>query len=315
MIAQLQLDLATLPIDVQLARRVPYALSCYYQALPLGQENGRVSVAMAYPENQRARQTLTNLLQAEVVPVFVPVEALQPALDRIHQEPQAQTHTILAWLGEPEWHTAVLAAAALLENTFAAATAVITPTTATLSQALALAAARRCEMALCPQPALPSLAAALEEAQTSLFLVRGQSLPPRRILLVLRGYASDERAVEWLAQFARRHQAAVTLLPLLHGALNQYHDPHSAAGQHLTRCLSRLGSQGIAVDLKYRRGSATQQVVDEVIGDGYDLLLLAAEAEGNFVARVITAVDQRGAHHARPIFVLKPPELPGRPAG
>ena len=307
----LQLDLTTLPIDMQLARRVPYALSCYYLALPLSRENDRVSVAMAYPENQRARQTLTHLLQAEVVPVFVPVETLQSALDRIHQPALDQRRRTLAWLGAPEWQTAVLAAAALLDETFLNTSTLMTPAEGTLSQALALAAAGHYEAVLFPLPAGTSLAS-LEEAQPSLFLVRGQPRPLRRILLVLRGFASDERALDWLAPLARRHQAAVTLLPLLHGVLNQYHDLASPAARHLDRCLHRLAAQGVPVDLKYRRGSAVGQVADEVTGNPYDLLLLAAEAKGDFVARVITAVDQRQAHDQRPIFVLKPPDLPGQ---
>ena len=51
----LQLDLNSVTIDAQLAHRVPYALSRYYLALPLGQDNGSVSVAMAYPGNAKAR--------------------------------------------------------------------------------------------------------------------------------------------------------------------------------------------------------------------------------------------------------------------
>jgi hypothetical protein len=53
-----------------------------------------------------------------------------------------------------------------------------------------------------------------------------------------------------------------------------------------------------------------QQVVAEVTGDHYDLLAIAAEADGEFVSQVITAVDHRQVHNDRPIFVLSPPALP-----
>jgi hypothetical protein len=103
-------------------------------------------------------------------------------------------------------------------------------------------------------------------------------------------------------------------MPLTNGTdlnLSQYHHRESLAGQHLEHCLCRLNAEGVRVNLKFRQGNAVQQVVDEVRGDAYDLLAIAAEAEGSFVSQVITAVDQGHAHRNRPIFVLKPPELPG----
>ncbi|MFN2134824.1 MAG: hypothetical protein ACK2UK_02655, partial [Candidatus Promineifilaceae bacterium] len=66
----LQQSLASIAIDASLTQRVPYALSRYYMALPLGEENGSVSVAMSYPENVNAQHVLSHLLQARVVPVF-----------------------------------------------------------------------------------------------------------------------------------------------------------------------------------------------------------------------------------------------------
>ena len=85
-------NLNAVDIDFPLARRVPYALSRYYLALALGQENGLVSLAMAYPENIKARQVLSNLLQADVVPVFTPAEQLLPVLEHVYcPQPGANT--------------------------------------------------------------------------------------------------------------------------------------------------------------------------------------------------------------------------------
>jgi hypothetical protein len=80
-----------------------------------------------------------------------------------------------------------------------------------------------------------------------------------------------------------------------------------------------LQTGGVPAKLKYRRGNVIQQVVDEVrrlpagvreardAEEPYDLLVLTAEAEGDFVSQVITAVTQHPAHRDCPIFVLKPP--------
>jgi hypothetical protein len=99
-------------------------------------------------------------------------------------------------------------------------------------------------------------------------------------------------------------------MPLVNGSglhWHPYHQQDSPAGQHLERCLQRLQTSGLTVNLKYRFGDAVQQVVDEVTGDNYDLLVLAAEAKGDFVNQVMTAIEQHDAHHNRSIFVLKPP--------
>lgn len=309
----LHLDLDAIPIDPLVARRVPYALSRYYLALPLSQENGRVSVAMTYPDNTKARQILAHLLQAEVVPVFVPVEALRAALERVHRCEQPYARPILAWYGRPEWETAVNVAAARLGDRPCTQVVTLTAQEAGLAQALALTAGGEYELAVCPLPPAPALPAVLSQTAVPLFFVRGPWQPIRRILVVIRGFASDERALDWLAPFAGRRQATVTLMPLLSGAgldLHQYHHPDSLAGQHLARCLYRLRTEGVAANLKFRQGRLVQQVVNEVAEDGYELLVIAAEAEGDFVSQVITAVDQHHAHDGRPIFVLKPPELP-----
>ncbi len=116
----LQVNLSAVNIDFPLAQRVPYALSRYYLALALGQENGSVSVAMAYPENLKARQVLGGLLQAEVVPVFTPAEQLLPVLERVYCPHHGGKRSILAWYEGAESETAVTRTATLLSQTLLA---------------------------------------------------------------------------------------------------------------------------------------------------------------------------------------------------
>jgi hypothetical protein len=241
----LKLDLNAITLNPHLARQVPYALSRYYLALPIGRENGSVSVAMAYPDNKKARRILEHLLQAKVVPLLAPAQSIQQALECIHCPEQPQNHAI-----------------------------------------------------------------------TPIFLARGEHLSMKRILMVMRGFASDEQVLDWLTPFAWSQQAAVTLMPLSNSAtlhLNEYLYQDSPPRQHLERCLHLLEREGVPVNLKFRQGDAVQQVVEETIHSTYDLLVMTAEAEGSFVNEVITAVDQHHAHIGRPIVVLKPPELPRQP--
>lgn len=309
-----ELDLNAVTIDVSLAQQVPYALSRYYLALPLGRDSDSVSVAMAYPENVKARQVLSRLLHARVVPVFSPANLLLPLLERIYCPENEKGGTILAWCGESEWETAVLTAASHLSETLHVSADVYSSVDLDLNEVFRLTTTGHYELVVMPAPAPPMLSIVLNRAATSLFFIRGEEQPAiRQILVVMRGFASDEQALDWLTPFACQQQAAITLMPLVNGSgchWQPYHPQDSPAGQHLERCLQRLRDEGAAVNLKYRFGNAIEQVVNEVRGDAYDLLVLAAEAEGSFVAEVITAVNQHNVHRHRAIFILKPPVWP-----
>lgn len=274
---------------------------------------------MAYPENAKARQVLSRLLEAQVVPVFIPAERLLPVLDRIYCPEKREKQAILAWYEQPEWETAVTTATSMLSETLQVSANTYSSADLSLAAVFSLAATDQYELVIMPAPATSMLATVLNRATTPLFFVRGAQPTIRRILLVMRGFASDERALDWLMPFAWQQQATATLLPLANGSgfgFGQYLRRESPAGQHLDRCLSRLHKEGVTVDLKFRQGNPIQQVVAEIANNAnpYDLLAIAAEDAGDFVHRVITAVEQNGIHGDRPIFVLKPPELTSQPA-
>lgn len=257
----LELDLNSITLNPHLVRQVPYALSRYYLALPIGRENGSVSVAMAYPENEKARRILSQLLQANVVPLLASVQAIQQALERVYCPEQLA------------WKTAVSTAASPWDNS--------------------------------------------RDPRVSTLATLGHSLTPdcaiQHILVVMRGFASDEYLLDWLSPFAKGQKAAVTLLPLTKSPsrhLNPYLCQDSPPRQHLERCLHQLEKDEVTVSLKFRQGDAVQQIVAETMQNSYDLFVMTAEAEGRFVNEVITAVDQHHAHTGHPIFVLQPPELP-----
>lgn len=307
-----QVNLNTVNIDFPLAQRVPYALSRYYLALALGQENGSVSVAMAYPENLKARQVLSGLLHASVVPVFTPAEQLLPVLEHVYCPKRGEKQSILAWYDGAEWETAVSHTAALLSQTLLAPITAYGAPEFSLEHILALTVTGQHELLVMPVPGHKQLPKVLNQTAKPLFFVQGPLTNLQRILVVMRGFASDERALDWLTPFAWQEGTAVTLLPLTNGSgpgLGQYLHRESPSGQHLDRCLRRLHAEGVTLQLKFRQGSPVQQVVEELTSSAspYDLLAIAAEGAGDFVYQVMTAVDDQKAHAGRPIFVLKPP--------
>ena len=71
------LDLTTIAIDHRLLERPPLSLCQYHQVLPLAREGDRVSVAMVYPHNATVLAMLTELFDAQIVPVQSSATALQ----------------------------------------------------------------------------------------------------------------------------------------------------------------------------------------------------------------------------------------------
>lgn len=310
MTSYLNLDLNAVTIDAELAHQLPYALSNYYLALPLARENGRVSVAMAYPENQAARQSLGRLLQADIVPVQASVDAIRSALTNLYQPEQQQVDKLFVWHDQSPLATSVMDTARTLNKTLHAQMHALVAPQTHLSVALTLAAAEKDTLVVLHMPETISLSTILSRAATPLFLVRDDYQPIHRILVALRGFASDEYALRSIVRFAWPLHTTVTLMPLVYEpVLNLSHfqrqgDPFS---QHLERCLHHLHENGMRVDLKFRQGDPIRQVIAEVSTEPYDLLVIAAEARGAFVGQMIMAMNQCSVYMDRPIFIVKPP--------
>ncbi|HRO25550.1 MAG TPA: hypothetical protein PLR07_14780, partial [Promineifilum sp.] len=48
-------------------------------------------------------------------------------------------------------------------------------------------------------------------------------------------------------------------------------------------------------------------IITELAGKRYDQLVVAAEAEGDFVWRVLSRIDREDVWPGRPVMVVKPP--------
>ena len=309
MVPHFDLDPNRIIIDDSLTAYVSPALAAYYLALPLAREDGRASVVMAHPENVAAIRTLSRLLKAEIVPLHGSAAAIQAVLARIYPAAPPAAPKILAWSDSPEWETAVIMTAATVSCVLETPVHCLT-TDIPLSEALALGQQNGYGLTVLHLPAHESLTAVLRQSATPILLVRGEHSPMRSILVALRGFASDNQTLSWLAPFALLPGEHVTILPLTGGPFRKSapgHPADLAAGEHLEQCLRQLQQSGIQASLKFRQGQPVQQITDELAQEQYDLLVVAAEAEGDFVTRLITAVETHDLHAQRPIFILKPP--------
>lgn len=300
----------TISIDPELIKQVPYALSSYYLALPLAQENGSVSVVMAHPDNQAALLALERLLGATIVPVAGAAGAIQAMLEHVYQPAKKTTARMLAWSELTEWQTAVAEAAAAFSR--ALGLSLTTPAApATLADALALARAGEFSLTVLNLSEKSDVMVVLNHSTTPVLLVRGPYTPPRQILVALRGFASDELILDVIAPLVEQNQACVSIMPLAGFSALQppISNNEGLMPQHLERCLAHLCGSGGHAGLKFRQGQPVEQVVNELHQGDYDLLVIAAEAQGDFVGSVLTAVSERHAHDGRAVFILKPPGL------
>ncbi|MBX3061190.1 MAG: universal stress protein [Anaerolineae bacterium] len=309
----LDLNCDQISVDVALLQRVPYELIVYYLALPLAQENGRVSVVMAHPENTAAIDTLQRLLQAEIVPVQARSQAIQAALQRIYPTlpPPPPQPTIIAWSHTPQQETAVFATAALLRQAYHAEMEMLPVNGHKPDEVLSLALSRQHTMAVLDAPPTAQLPDLFARLNTPFVLVRGAYRPLRRILVALRGFSSDIQAVDWILPLAQAPDTAVTLLPLadspLHQARRAAHHG-DLVEPHLELCLAQLRHANIPIHLKFRQEQPIHQIINELNQGDYDLLVVTAEAQGDYVQTVLAAMAECQAHAGRPIFILKPPQ-------
>lgn len=135
------------------------------------------------------------------------------------------------------------------------------------------------------------------------------------LLVTLRGYASDREALDRVRPLIAREQAGATILPLARTASARPADllpaEDSPVRQHLHAFVRQLSATDAAVAVRLRPGDPASQVVAELAQGGpYGLLVVAAEAEGDFVGHVLARLEREGVWPERPILIVKPPVNP-----
>ena len=152
-----ELDLNLVKPDPELARQVPYDLAMYYLALPLAQENGSVSVAMAHPENTAAVATLQDLLHSAIVPLRSRSETIRTAIQQLHGRNGMPANRILAWSATPEYESAVRRTAGVFAAVQGASTSLLPTGQIEIDAALSTAQRQPCHpdrLESTPRPAV-----------------------------------------------------------------------------------------------------------------------------------------------------------------
>lgn len=296
--------------DLELVNQVPHTLALYYLALPLAQEDGRVSVAMAHPENTTALAILSRLLGTPIVPVRSAAAAIRNALQTLRPSQTIPTAGILGWSARAEWAAAVETWTQALGALLNSSATLLRPAPITFGDCLTAASEGRYKLTVLDLPPESSTKDVLRWAMGPLFLVRSADLCPlRRILVVLRGFSSDEQVLDWAISLAHEETTTLTLMLLGDGRFPIVQEALAANGcfqQPLGVTSHRPHLDDLRTYLKVRQGHPIRQIGDEAAEGQHDLILISAEGDGAFVARVLAELERQDVHKGRPILVLKP---------
>jgi nucleotide-binding universal stress UspA family protein len=288
------LSIRDIPIDPAVARRLPRGLAEYYAALPVGEDRGRLTVAMALPEDSKPVALLESLLRTPIVPVQTATHEVRAAIRHVWRNECDAGSRILCCDGIPP--LARLFAASLGAELVSAGDA--DPLVAALRGGFLLTVTA---------PGDPARMARWVRAAPGALLFAGEvDRPIRRIVVVLRGHSPDEQALRFVLPLARVCGAAITLIGIGDDAgvgLAGWLLPGERTREQFFACADLLYQAGLAGSLKLREGEPAAQIAQELAGSNCDLLVMAAEAHGDAVSALLSALQ---ATPPPPVLILKP---------
>jgi hypothetical protein len=146
--------------------------------------------------------------------------------------------------------------------------------------------------------------ALLLNAPTAIWLTRDFGHSPARILSVLRGHIPDRQLLDWLPPLAGTHGAQTVLLAAaepastasgspLFSRFTALLSPSDPRGAHLADLRRAFVELGVAGRLRVREGSLGEVILAETAEAPYDLLVMAAEASGEFAADLFNQIWDR----------------------
>jgi hypothetical protein len=296
------LSLDELRADPSLARLLPAELAYRFHALPVAEQDGRITVVMADPDNREAVSAITGILGREPCVVQGDLHTIDALLARVWGHASQARLKLLACAPEgssaDDWQAYGRSLGELLN--------------AEVTQA-ACAAVREawgegreepaCDLLLVGEAdgglVGTWLAATASQGVVPAALLVAPRLrwPLAKILLIAGGEGHDAAAADWVLRLARPGAGAVSVLAVvpppaaLHeghrGAMPRYARDRQglpallSAGTHLGHELQevahRLGEQEIQASLRMRQGPPEWQIRRELAGEDYDLVVMAAQ--------------------------------------
>jgi nucleotide-binding universal stress UspA family protein len=295
------LTLNELAADPALARRLAPDVAWRCHALPVAEDKGRITVAMAHPDDDAARDAVLTALG----PGACVVQADPTTIDSLLSE---------IWGGQgglplnPVMCSSLEATAdAVWEYSQALASlrgahVSRVSTMADMESLLSREQVALCNLIVLPEGHDPPFrqllsrlaaddpsAAHLRKVPTALLVAQEPRWPLTRILLLLWGEEADQAAVDWVVRLAQPSGSAVTVLvvvppvPAMYGGmagmkqgLPELLATNTPLGRQLCQAARNLAKCQVESTLRLRQGPPDWQVGRELVEREYDLIALAA---------------------------------------
>lgn len=326
-----RLALDGLVINRKLARRLPPGVAFRYRVLPLAEDNGCITVAMADPDDTAARVAVAAALGNRLYIVQAAPQVIDSLLIEIWPEQADHPMRLLVYHQASPIADQVQAYAHYLSDLLGGQLTDfqrVAGPDATFED-LIEEGGRGHDLIIFGEPdqslverllSGPADLKASELMPTSLLIARRSRWPLRRLLLISRGSETDHVAVDWTTRLAQPSQAAVTVLAVVPDmptmctpatqigcGLADWLATDTILGQQLRRIAQHLERWGTEGTLRFRQGPPDRQIQHEVAQADYDLILIAADPASWWLRRLQGELISPLLRRAnRPVLIAKP---------
>ncbi len=326
------LTLNRLTANLQLARRLPRDLAYRYHVLPVAEDGGRVTVAMANPQDEHAQAAVGTALGTTPYIVQGDQTAIDTLLAKVWLEERPSPLQVLIHIEDDLISSKLSAYAFAIGELLRAQISPFEPSGFSHHNLEALVqevASKRYDLIITQAPK-PSFIEQLalgrpvrriaDRIPASVLICNDQRWPIRKILLVAGEAPANDLAEDWTVRLARRSGASVTVLgivppvPAMYGqqermrqGLTALLSTRTALGQEMRRAAQRLVDWEIDGRLRLREGPFDQQLQQEVLEGDYDLIMVNADPDNRYLRRLTRGSASTLLRWTdRPVLIAKP---------
>ncbi|MBN1318694.1 MAG: universal stress protein [Anaerolineales bacterium] len=324
------LALGELRADLRLLKKLPREVAFRYHVLPVAEDMGRITVAMADPDDATAQAAVVDALGAAPYIVKGDTATIDATLTQLWSDESPQTTSLLVYAGKDLDDDTCSTYARYLGQLLGAEVTYSEPA-GSLDALTNKIAKEGHELVICGEffPSLirrliycPQDSRLARMSPTSLLLVRGSRRSLEKILWVVRPESKEtnETAFSWITRLARHTLAQVVILvvvppvPAMYCSSRQMQpglasllSSNTALGTKLGTLARRLSDEGIEAALKLRQGPPETQLRLEVDSTDPDLIVISGEPETSW-KRWITGeqINPLLRWADRPVLIAKP---------
>lgn len=296
------LEVKGIKANCKVAERLPFDLACQWHALPIAEEHGQITVAMANPEDQQARDIIKSVLGVPVFTVQANLDSIDELITEIWTRHADQGLKIRLWkLSHPDSeildtyaHNVSNLLGGELEQLLLSGISYNA-----YHEAIEELADDKTGLVICKKPTqnfLDRLLSGstedllLKDCPATILFAGDHRLPIEKILLVIQGVGCDVPATNWAIRFAEHTSAHLVVLPVtvpipvMYGEMQyERHKSNSVLNSGcptswgIRKVMHQIMDLGIQGTLKIKNESPEWQIWWEFLEGDYDLVIIGAE--------------------------------------